>query len=562
MLTYLAIKDFAIVDRLQIEFDGGFNVITGETGAGKSILVNAIHLLLGGRASPDMIRTDKDSAEVEGLFRLDALSSLCKRLADAGLSDQDRLSIRRVISQSGKNRIFVNDRATTVTALTDLTRGLVDISGQHEHIELTDEDKQREILDGFGGLCPLRDEVSEAVGQWKSLEEELRRLLGQEKQRAEREDYLRFSLQRMNEVNPVAGEDEELEKERSRLRHVEKLSGGLGEAFDLLYARENSSVELIGKAKGVLSSLTRFDPDLQAQCDRVEAVLGQLQDLSRDIEGQARRQNADPARLEEVEDRLSRLRALLRTYGPTLSDLVEKRKSMEEELQSQAGLSDRAKNVEQEREKARQFAWMRANVLSEGRKKAANDLGRRFKKELAALSMPGAQFEVQVSTDAVEALNEWGLDRVCFLFSANPGESMRPMSRVASGGELSRILLALKVVLAEVDPVPAYVFDEVDSGVGGAVAEVIGAKLNEISKRHQIFCITHLPQIAAQATTHYSVRKQVRGKRTTSGILKLSDEERVEEVARMASGRNISEETRHHAKTLLAQTKARERSKF
>jgi len=557
VLTYLGIRDLAIVDRLELELEPGFNVVTGETGAGKSILVNALHLLLGGRASEELIRAGCESAEVEGVFELPEGSPLGPRLEELGLADGARLAVRRVLSRGGRGRVFVNDRGVALATLTGLAGELVDISGQHEHVRLTDESTHRAILDAFGGLEGRVAEVAAAVGALRALEAEQRALEEAERKRAEREEYLRFSLGRIDEVGPRPGELDELERERSRLRHAEKLRAGLAEAHAWLHEQEGSALELAGRAQKQLANLARFDPGLEALRAPLEAAQAGLQEVARAVEAAAAGLEDDPARLDEVEGRLGRLRSLLRTHGPGLEELLQARARMAEELAGLERLEGRKAALAPELERARGGALERAGALSAARAQAAGRLARRLEEELGALAMPGARVAVEVVGGGPERLEEHGLDEVRFVFSANPGEPVRALARVASGGELSRVLLALKAVLAEVDPVSTYVFDEVDAGVGGAVAEVLGDRLAAVSASHQVVCITHLPQIAVHAGTHFIVQKRVQAGRTLSEVLRLAgDPERIEELARMAGGRQVTESARGHAREMLTLARA------
>jgi DNA repair protein RecN (Recombination protein N) len=548
MLVYLSIRDFAIIDELKVEFDRGFCVLTGETGAGKSILIQALHLLLGGRASNDLIRTDADAAEVEGVFNLQPGSRAILALDRKGLLEGEEVTIRRIVSRTGRSRVFINDHPAGVGTLGELTAGLVDISGQHEHVELTDEETHREILDDFGKLAELRGEVKLAVSKLRALAKEQRELQEKDRECAEREEYLTFVLKRISEIDPRPGEDQELYKERLRLRNAEKLSGGLRVSVGLVYQREGSAVELLGQAATQLSGLLKFDSDLSALRDRLEEASRLIEDLSRDLETSLEGLDSDPARLEEVEDRLSALKGLMRSHGPDLPAVLEKRSRMQAELAALGDLSSRLDELEQRRRQALDYAMKLARRLSVKRKQAAKTLQQKLEGELGSLAMEAARVEVQVVAGEAQDLEEWGLDRVRLLLSANPGEEVKPLARVASGGELSRVLLALKAVLSGVDRVPTYVFDEVDSGVGGAVAEVIGSKLSAVSSDHQVVCITHLPQIAAWANSHYLVQKHVSGGRTVCEISRLDENERIEELARMAGSARVTEKARGHAR--------------
>lgn len=551
MLSYLAIRDFAIIHALQVELVPGFCVLTGETGAGKSILVQALHLLLGGRAATDMIRTDTDAAEVEAVFRLPDGARALHRLDEMDLRDGDQLAIRRVVSRSGRSRAFVNGRAVTLSVLGELTRGLVDISGQHEHVELIDEETHREVLDDFGGLGPERAEVGRAVRALGEVEAGLAELETRDRRRAEREELLRFWLARFEEVAPRPGEDEALVLERDRLRHVERLQAGAQEALESLYDGEPSAVDLLGRAGARLEELLRFDPGLETIQAGVEGLARQAEDLARDLRRASGGLEADPDRLQQIEDRLAALRGLVRAHGPDLRAAVDKWAGMRDELAALDTLAGQLDALRARRDQARERAVEAARRLSARRRRVAERFAARLVQELEKLAMRAARVEVEVRDRGPEGLDAQGMDDVRLMLSANPGEDLRPLARVASGGELSRVLLALKAVLAEVDRVPTYVFDEVDSGVGGAVAEVIGAKLAEVAARHQVVCITHLPQIAAHAAAHYTVTKSRAGERTVSDIRRLSEKDRIEELARMAGGRSVTEQARRHARQLL-----------
>jgi len=555
MLNYLAIRNFAIVDDLSVELEKGFIVLTGETGAGKSIIVQSVHLLLGGRASVDMVRTNSETAEVEGEFTIAPDSSQADRLRELELAEGDTLRVRRVISRSGRNRVFINERSASLNTLIEITRGLIDISGQHEHVQLTDEETHRDILDDFGRLGDERGKVRVAVEHLRALESEAAELRRRDAQRAEREEYLRFQIDRIKSLDPAPGEVELLEQERSRLRNHEKLQEGLQAAAQELYEREGCVVDSLGQATSRLGGLVQYDEALHGYHQALEAVLRQAEDLGRELVEAAGAMEADPERLDEIEQRLSALKELMRVHGLDLEALVEKLSSMERELAALDDLSVRIREVDKKMTAAREKAMALAVTLSGKRRKVAKELGARLVKELRSLAMQGARVEIAVI--AGESLQDWGLDSVRFLLSANPGEELRPLAKVASGGELSRVLLALKAVLSEVDRVPAYIFDEVDSGVGGAVAGVIGAKLGLVSRAHQVVCITHLAQIAAFAGKHYLVSKRVVGERTVSEISLLDDKKRVEEIARMVGGTDVTEKARTHARDLLRTAKAK-----
>jgi DNA repair protein RecN (Recombination protein N) len=556
MLSYLSISDFAIIDQLRVEFTQGFNVLTGETGAGKSILVQALHLLLGGRAYAGMIRTDRDSAEVEGLFQLPKQHKIIKRLEKLEFDDEDNLAIRRIVTHLGKNKVFINGHMATLSMLSELASGLVDISGQHEHIGLTNEDTHRDVLDEFGRLHAKRDEVKAAVLSLRAIETKQQELVNRERQRAEREEYLQFSIEQIDQLAPLAGEDIELQSERLRLANIEKLILGVQMVYQSLYENDGAVVESIGKQVQVLSNLSRYDNYLMSINNRLDIVLEQIGDVAQDLRSLLGGLELDPGRLEEVEQRLTALQTLMRKHDCSLDEVIKKREDFQKELDEIAELSSRQAEIEKEREQAFQEAMSLATRLSELRLKEAKKFSAKIEKELKQLAMGDARVRIEVTSEDGDGLQEWGLDKVRILFSANRGEKEKPLVKIASGGELSRFLLALKAVLLDVDGVPTYVFDEVDSGVGGAVAEVIGSKLAKVSSDHQVICITHLPQIAAFGKSHFVVKKHVVEERTVSEICLLNEREREEEVARMAGGTTISEEVIGHARDLIRRARS------
>jgi DNA repair protein RecN (Recombination protein N) len=549
MLTRLAIHDFAIINELSVEFEPGFSVLTGETGAGKSIIVQSLNLILGGRANTDMIRTGRDAAEVEGVFHVEADTPVGRRLREAGLSKDGTLEIRRLVSRSGRNQVSINGSKLGLATVAEITRGLCDISGQHRHVNLVDEQTQRQILDDFGNLSGLCAQVGGAVGRLRTLERQLHEIERQERQRKEREDYLSFSLERIRALDPQPGEDKQLQRERERLRHAEKLALGLAEVVSLLYEGEGAVVDLLGQADSTLAGLSAYDDELDPKREATADLLRQVEELSREIGSMADEIQADPGRLEEIEERLAAINSLIRAHGPDLEALLQAREKIEAELASLDNLSARREELSEDLARTSELAFELAKKLSGKRREVAGRLDKQLVLELRTLAMPDARASFEVlSTDD---LQDWGLDQVRLMLSANPGEEQRPLARVASGGELSRVLLALTAVLSKVDRVPCYVFDEVDSGVGGQVASVIGSKLAAVSTGRQVICITHLPQIAARASTHYAVSKRVVSRRTVSEIVRLSDEQRVEEIARMLGGKRTSDKARAAARELL-----------
>ena len=563
MLTLLRVRNFAIIDELEVEFGPGLNVVTGETGAGKSILVAALQLVLGAKGRPEVVRTGAKQAEVEALFDLRRDPSLRERLASIGLEDEaegGELVVRRVIASGGRARAYVNGRLTPRSQLEAIAAGLADISSQHEHHTLADSRSHLEYLDAFGQLEARRERVAAEYATVLRAQEAFDALSGAERDRLDREDLLRFQVSEIDELAPVPGELDELEAERERLRHVHELASAAGGAEDVLYARDGSLSEELSRVAQQVREAAEIDPRLAPFASQLEESLSTLEDVAADLGRYARDVQVDPERLAEVEERLDRLGRLLRKYGRTLEAVLAHRDQAAEELEALEHHEERLLELERARDAALQAAAALARKLSEARRKAGAELATRISAELSSMGMGGARVVVELAKlDAKSGgltvdgarLSARGIDRAEFLIAPNKGEQARPLSKVASGGELSRAMLAIKRTLAGLGPAGLYVFDEVDTGVGGAVAEVIGRKLLEVAEHHQVLCITHLPQIAIYGEPHFHVEKRVSGERTYSEIRRLGEDERIEELARMVGGVNITDRTRAAAAEML-----------
>ncbi|MBI2394639.1 MAG: DNA repair protein RecN [Deltaproteobacteria bacterium] len=579
MLVSLAVRDFVLIDGLTLELGPGLNVLTGETGAGKSILVDALALVLGGRARPEVIRTGRDGAEVEALFDISAHPALRAQLAEAELSgDGDELVVRRVVSSSGRSKAYVNGRLVPAAQLAALIRGLVDVSSQHESQTLCDPSTHAALLDAYAGLASPRDALSKEVTGLLALDRAIEEARARIDQLRAREDFLRFQLHELDELDPKPGEERELEGTRARLRHADRLASATRRAADRLDEGDDSVLDALRRIANDLSHVTELDESLAAHVRTIEGALAELEDVARTLSRYAGDVEADPGRLADIEDRLFKLQRLLRKHGPTTEDLLAHRQRLADEL---AALdSDDVQESERERERKELLsrATAAARKLSGARHKAARALGEALATELATLAMGRARIVVDVAPIAAgepegpEALavalddgtharlTRGGIDRVEIMIAPNPGEDPRPLRRIASGGELSRSLLAIKRVLASprsaelsVSAAPAglYVFDEVDAGVGGAVAEAIGRKIADVAKSHQVLCITHLPQIAAFADTHFTVSKREEAGRTVSEVRRVEGKQRVEELARMLGGATVTATTRKMAEEMI-----------
>ncbi len=566
MLSVLRVRHLAIIDQLEVELGPGLNVITGETGAGKSILIDALGLVLGDRGKADLVRTGADRAEVEALFEVGEDPEVQAALDEAGLGDEGELLIRRAVGATGRTRAYVNGRLATAGQLATLAGALVDISSQHEHHTLVDPATHLGFLDAFGQLEGLRDALRGEFATLREADAALARARQDALRRDEREDLLRFQLREIEQLDPRPGELEELLAERERRRHAERLAQAAGGAEAALYADDDAICEAIGRIAGELEGAARIDARLAAPAEQVASALSQLEDAARELGAYARDLTIEPERLAEVEDRVHRLQRMSRKYGGDEAAILAHRDAARAELDELDQIEERMTALEAKRDAALREAGARARTLSERRAAIAAELGSRISEQLHTLGMGDARVEVrleplsersgELSVDDAR-LTETGIDRVEFLIAPNPGEEPKPLRKIASGGELSRAMLAVKRVLSGVGRAGLYVFDEVDSGVGGAVAETIGQKLAEVAEHHQVICVTHLAQIAVYGERHFRVEKVVEDGRTHSRITRLSEADRKEEIARMVGGLKITASTRKAAAEMLAGARAR-----
>lgn len=551
MLISLRLKNFAVMEEAEVEFCPGLTVMTGETGAGKSILIDALGLLVGGRAEAEVIRSGAEEATLEALFV--RTPTLSRRLEELGLPDDGpEVGIRRAIGRSGRGRAWVNGALVTVGVLQRLMRGLVDIAGQHEHMALFDPAEHLALVDRFG-------EVSQEGGVWtawqkawdqlRELDARLAALGGDEGQVRARVDFLTFQLEEIERVRPLSGEDVALEAERRKLASSERLRALAAGAEELLTARDGAAAELIGRALHQVVDAEKVDPSLARVREALTAAQSELDEACRALSRYLSGLEADPKRLEEVEERLDSIRRLCRKHAVPLEELLSKRASLSAELEDLVHRTERRAEVAAERERALAEARACADLLTQSRRAAAERLQRAVADGLGRLAMARACFEVAVREAPLSAT---GADAVELLFSANAGEPARPLARVASGGEASRVMLAIKAVLAGSDACVCSVFDEADAGIGGAVADVVGRLIKDISTHRQVLCITHLPQVAAHADAHLRIEKgEVRG-RTRSVVQALAGVgDRAQELARMLSGVEVSREALGAAEALL-----------
>jgi DNA repair protein RecN (Recombination protein N) len=554
MLLTLAITNVAIIDRLEIEFGPGFNVLTGETGAGKSIVMDALGLILGDRANPELIRAGCEEATVEALFDLTGRADLQAGLSEAGFPAGVELVLRRVVTRAGRSRAYVNGSLVTLAQLQPLAEKLVAVCGQHEHQALLGREAHLPFVDRFGGHAAAVDAYRSGYALWRATGERLARLEAAERERAQRLDLLRFQLREIAEAQLRPEEEAELAAERLLLHHTERLAAVVSGGFETLYGADGAVCERIGRVADDLTGLAGIDPTLSPLAETLRQSLYTLEDVAAQLRSHLGRISHEPGRQAEVEERLALLGTLKRKYGLSVAAILDLQTALAAEL-------DELEHAEETRtlleaELARQEAALHVAGASLGRARqaAGERLSAAMQQELADLAMPGARFTLQLT--ALPEPGPAGLERGEFLLAPNRGEALLPLARIASGGELSRILLALKRVAPGSDQVPTLIFDEVDAGIGGVTATAVGTKLQAVSRSAQVLCVTHLPQVAAGADRHFLVAKLDRAGRTVTAVEMLAGEDRVVEMARMLGGAQVTERTLAHARELLGVTTA------
>ncbi len=551
MLRFVSIENFALIQRAQIEFQAGLNLITGETGSGKSIIVDAVGLLTGARASQEMVRQGHETARIEGLFQLSPESAAREVLRDNGFDDSEsELVIRREISLGGANRVFLNDRLSTLGVLALVGRHLVDILGQHSQQTLLNPASHLDMIDWYGRLGAAREAVSRLFARLSTLRERLRFIKQSEKDRLHRLDLLKYQCQEIEGLKLAVGMDDELAAERLLLSSAESRLEAAQEAYQLLYEDDEAVVARLDRIGRRLEQLGELDPaqvDLPKRLQEaqflVEEVSFQIRDYLGDIQ-------FDSRRLEEIEERLADIDRAKRKYGATIQDVLNFAAGARREIESLENSEEEMARLTADIESASHEYESLATELSHRRQQVSQTLCDAVQRELAELAMQNTILEARFELSR-KVFTEKGIDEVEFLISPNPGEEPRPLARIASGGELSRLMLALKSVSRDEDRPKTLVFDEVDAGIGGGTATVLGAKLARVAQRHQVFCVTHLPQIAAFAQQHFHVGKSLRDDRTVVNIERLDEAGRVEELARMLAGERITETSRRQAEELL-----------
>jgi len=553
MLRTVRVRDLALIEELELALEPGLNVITGETGAGKSILLQALDVALGGRPDADLVRTGAEEAAVEVLFA-NVPAEVRERLAGAGISTedpQDELLVRRVIARGGRTRAYVNGALGSLALLRELAPHLLRVYGQDEHQALRRVESHRELLDAVGGLGRTLEEMRARHGRLVAARQAIAAAHADTEAARERAEMLRAQAEELVRAALVPGEEEALGAERARLVHAERLAVLATGAEEGLYSGEGAVIEVLGRALVALREAAGLDASLEPVRALLESSLAELEEAGQSLGRYARELTPDASRLEAVEERLAQLARLKRKFAGTVEDLIRRRDELMAEVDSVAGGGEAMVELEAAAEAARRAAAEWAGRLSVERRREARDLSRALVAELEALALTGARFEARFAESEGRALGPEGWDEIEFFLSTNPGEEPRSLARVASGGELSRIMLALKTLAAADERGATLIFDEVDAGIGGAVAEVVGRKLRHLGRSRQVLCITHLPLIAAFAEHHVVVTKKVEKERTVSTARPLAPTERVAELARMLGGERLTHEVREHAEQLL-----------
>lgn len=563
MLAHLSISDFAIIKNLDLTLKPGLNILSGETGAGKSIIINAVNLILGGRASGDLIRSGCKEARVEALFAFPENSYLKEMLSDFGLPFENELLIKRTISHEGRNKIFINGSLVTQSMLSRTGALLISISGQHEHQLLLKPDNHLYLLDDFGGFSDERSQVSELFRGYREVKEKALHLEGEVNELAEKMELSRFQVQEIERAEITLGEEVKLLGEKRRLQHAQELLEIVSEGYQALYESHGSVVSSISQCQKRVAKGAEIEPELAVISEALGEARIRLEDASFALRDLQEKVCMDPQRLEQVLERIELLNGLKRKYGRTLEEVMQFKERLSSMIYDLDERKSRLRDLKEQGLAMERIVIDRATMLSQKRRKAAKALEEAIERELACLHMQETRFGVKFDQIRgglegegegeirIEDVGPEGFDSMEFVISPNVGEDLRPLSKIASGGELSRIMLAAKTILARTGSVETIVFDEVDSGISGATAEVIGEKLRSLAGYHQILCITHLPQIAAQGQTHFLVSKEVVDKRTQTVISELDDETRVREIERLLGGREITPSAIAHAQEML-----------
>lgn len=555
MLRELSIRQFAIIDQLQIDFDQGFHVLTGETGAGKSILIDALSLIMGGRASSEYVRHGAKKAEIEALFEAKQDDPIWNRLEEWGISnDQNDIFIRREISPNGKSTCRINGRLVTVSMLKQIGPKLLNICGQHEHQSLLDVEEHLEWLDEFAGeeVLTLRANYQEKYRLYQEIEKELATLNRNEEEIENQIDYYQFQSHEIAAASLVEGEEEELKQERNRLSYMEKLMSHTNFAYELLEG-EGKGLDYAGQAMAQIEEIAQIDEAMQTISEAIQSSYYQLEEAVRQLGIYRDTLEFDPERLNEVEERLHVIEQLKRKYGKSIPEILEYHQTIERKLEQLKSIDTSQAELIEQRDQLLQECQRLAKEMTQFRKNAAQRLETQVEKELSELNMGSTLFRVAFIPSVLREvqLSETGQDVIEFQIAPNPGEPLKPLNKIASGGELSRIMLALKCIFIDLHQIQTIIFDEIDTGVSGRTAQAIAERIALLAKKNQILCVTHLPQVACMADLHYYIYKKAADEKTKAYVQKLGQEQRTLELARMLGGVEVTEKTKQHAEEML-----------
>ncbi|WP_028579743.1 DNA repair protein RecN [Desulfogranum japonicum] len=555
MLNELRVNNLALIDSLHLDLseqEAGLIVLTGETGAGKSIILQAVHLLGGGRSSASWVRNGSEQAEIEAVFDIHPQNNdVFEILEELSLRDGTSCLVRRVISSQGRSRLYVNDGQVTSRAAGNLAAGLVNIASQHDNQQLLSNRHQLDFLDSYGDLWPLRMQFSQLFAKWQKFSSELRQLLDKEHGKEQHKEFLGFQLEEIENAHLIPGEDEQLHQEKERMKVSSLLAEHAQNAWHLFAV---NIIDALSEIRKDMEQVGALDKEAAPLSERIISACYEVSDIEQDLARYLESIPKDQNRLEQIAERLAQIKQLERKHGPTLEDVLAKAESLRKELEELEGLEAAIAHLEQRLEEVSTEALLKATELSAARREVAMRLKAAMEKELGSLSFNQAVFEVDLSQPeglGLEGFQSTGRDTLAFLFSANPGEPPKSLAKIASGGELSRLMLAMKCILAKRDKVETVIFDEIDAGISGEAAEAVARKIGELASHHQVVCITHLPQIAAGADMHFKIEKIVEDGRTRTVVHRLAHEERVAELARMLGGQQPTQQTLAYAQELV-----------
>ena len=556
MITFLRIRNLAIIQDLEIEFKEGFNILTGETGAGKSIIIDGIKLVLGEKASSDLIRTGEKKATIEAIFSFPDLGFLKNSFPE--FSQEKEIYIQREISVTGKGKAYINGTLVPASKLKKLGEKIIDIYGQNDHIFLLFPENHLDFLDYYGENLNLREEITNLARELKSLYARKKELEEKEREREQKLDFYYFQINEIEKANLKEDEEEELLKQRKRLRNAEKILSLAKEALEISSERDDSLISLLSHLKNNISSLSEYENEFKSYLESLDESSIIINELIQSLINLIEKVEIDPAQLEKIEERLDLIDKLKRKYGNSIKEILDYLKKIKKEVKNLRGLKENQEELENLiKEKFSEYC-KKAILLSSKRKEDAKKLEKEIEREISLLGMEKARFKVNFKTEElkefeIDKIKEKGIDEVEFYISPNPGEDLRALKKIASGGELSRIMLGLKSIGKEKEFGKTLIFDEIDAGIGGKTAETVARKLKGLAKFHQVICITHLPQIASFATSHFKIEKEVKGGRTYANVKFLDFKERAEEIARLISGFKITPTSLKNAEEMLRQ---------